>query len=49
VGGANGKLKGNRHIAVEKKEPTANMLLSIADMAGAEVEKLGHSTGRLSL
>jgi hypothetical protein len=49
VGGANGRLQGNRHIAVEKKEPTANLLLAVADLAGAEVEKIGHSTGRLSL
>jgi len=48
LGGANGRLQGNRHIAVEKKEPTANLLLSMADMANAEVEKIGHSTGRLS-
>jgi hypothetical protein len=49
VGGANGRLKGNRHIAVEKKEPTANLLLSLADLADAEVDKIGLSTGRLSL
>jgi hypothetical protein len=49
MGGANGRLKGNRHIAVEKKEPTANLLLAMADLAGAEVDKIGLSTGRLSL
>jgi hypothetical protein len=49
LGGANGRLQGNRHIAVEKKEPTANLLLSMADMANAEVETIGQSTGRLSL
>ena len=49
MGGANGKLKGNRHIVVENKEPTANLLLAMADMAGAEVEQIGHSTGKLSL
>ncbi len=49
LGGANGRLQGNRHIAVEKKEPTANLLLAIADLADAEVEQIGHSTGRLSL
>jgi len=49
LGGANGRLKGNRHIAVENKEPTANLLLAFADLANAEVEQLGHSTGRLSL
>ncbi len=49
MGGANGRLKGNRHIAVEKKEPTANLLLAMADLAGADVEKIGLSTGKLSL
>jgi hypothetical protein len=49
LGGANGRLKGNRHIAVEKKEPTANLLLAVADLANADVDKIGHSTGRLSL
>ena len=27
MGGANGRLKGNRHIVVEDKQPTANLLL----------------------
>jgi hypothetical protein len=49
LGGANGRLQGNRHIAVEKKEPTANLLLSMAQMAGSDIEKIGHSTGPLSL
>ena len=49
LGGANGKLKGNRAIKVENKEPTANLLLAMGEMAGAEIEKIGKSTGRLSL
>ena len=49
IGGANGRLKGNRHIAVENKEPTSNLLLAMADLANAEVEQIGVSTGRLSL
>jgi hypothetical protein len=49
LGGANGRLKGDRHIAVTDKAPTANLLLALADLAGADVEKIGHSTGRLSL
>src|SRR5688572_20835244 len=49
MGGANGKLKGNRAIKVENKEPTANLLLTMAEMAGSEVEKIGRSTGKLSL
>src|SRR5687767_14706091 len=49
LGGANGQLKGNRHLKMEKKEPTANLLLALSDMAGAEVPSIGKSTGRLSL
>ncbi|HVG72744.1 MAG TPA: DUF1552 domain-containing protein [Vicinamibacterales bacterium] len=49
LGGANGKLKGNRSIKVENKEPTANLLLAMGEMAGSDVEKIGRSTGKLSL
>jgi hypothetical protein len=49
VGGAHGRLKGDRHIEAKKEEPTANLLLAMAQMAGAEVESLGASTGRLDL
>jgi hypothetical protein len=31
------------------KEPTANLLLAMAHVAGAEIESLGASTGRLDL
>jgi hypothetical protein len=48
IGGAHGKLKGDRHI-VAKKDPTANLLLSIAHLYGVEVEKFGASTGRIEL
>jgi hypothetical protein len=49
LGHANGRLEGNRHIAVENREPTSNMLLAMADKLGAEVESIGVSTGRLSI
>ena len=49
LGGANGRLRGNRHIAVEHNEPTANLLLDLADLAVADVDEIGHSTGRLGL
>lgn len=49
VGGAHGRLKGNRHVVAKKDEPTANLLLAMAHVAGAEIEKLGSSTGRLDL
>lgn len=49
LGGANGRLEGNRHIVAKKDEPTANLLLALADMAGAEVDSIGLSTGRLGI
>jgi hypothetical protein len=49
VGGAHGRLKGNRHVVAKDKEPTANLLLAMAHIAGAEIESLGPSTGRLDL
>jgi hypothetical protein len=47
VGGGGG-LKGNRHI-VAKDVPTANLLLAIAHLGGAEIENLPSSTGRIEL
>jgi len=49
VGGAQGRLTGNRHIQAKKDEPTANLLLAMAHVAGTEIESLGASTGRLDL
>jgi hypothetical protein len=48
VGGGCGRLKGNRHI-VAKDIPTANLLLALAHVGGAEIENLGPSTGRIDL
>ena len=48
VGGANGKLKGNRHLKYERKTvPTGNLLLSVLDLFDIQQEKQGDSTGRL--
>lgn len=49
MGGANWKLKGNRHLKMENKELTANLLMALGDLAGAEVPSIGKSTARLSL
>ena len=49
VGGAGGKLKGNRHLAYARKTtPTGNLLLSLLDLYGIEKDKQGDSTGRLA-
>jgi hypothetical protein len=48
VGGANGQLKGNRHVAFERKTvTTGNLLLNVLDMYGIHQETQGDSTGRL--
>jgi hypothetical protein len=48
IGGANGQLKGNRHLAYDTKSvTTGNLLLSVLDMYGINRETQGDSTGRL--
>ena len=49
VGGANGQLKGNRHLKYERKTtPTGNLLVSVLDMYGVDKNKQGDSTGPLA-
>ena len=49
VGGANGQLKGNRHLTYERKTtPTGNLLLAVLDMYGIHQQVQGDSTGRLT-
>jgi hypothetical protein len=48
VGGINGRIKGNRHLAYPSKTvPTGNLLLSILDKYDIHLESIGDSTGRL--
>ena len=48
VGGANGKVKGGRHLAYPSKTvPTGNLLLSVLDKFGVNQDSIGDSTGRL--
>ena len=47
VGGAAGRLKGNRHIKCADHTPMTNLLLAVLDKAGVTQEKLGDSTGEL--
>ena len=48
VGGANGKLKGGRHLAYPSKQvPTGNLLVSILDKFDIQQDSIGDSTGRL--
>jgi hypothetical protein len=48
VGGANGNLKGGRHLAYPTKTiPTGNLLLSVLDKFDIHQDSIGDSTGRL--
>jgi hypothetical protein len=49
VGGASGKLRGDRHLAYASRTvPTGNLLLSILDMFDVRTNAFGDSTGRLA-
>ena len=49
IGGASGRLRGNRHLTYASKTvPTGNLLLSILDMYGIHYDQFGDSTGRLA-
>jgi hypothetical protein len=48
LGGNSGHLKGGRHVAT-KDTPMGNMLLGLAHAGDVELEKLGDSTGSLTL
>jgi hypothetical protein len=49
VGHAGGAVKGNTHLVATKEEPTANLLLGLGEAFGVEIEKMGSSTGKLSI
>jgi hypothetical protein len=44
IGGAAGRVKGNRHIVTPENTPMANLLLAIAQKAGVEQDRFGVST-----
>ena len=49
AGGASGRLKGKRHLRNPKNTPMANLLVSMLDTLEVPMDKLGDSTGELSL
>jgi hypothetical protein len=49
VGGLNGRVKGNRHIAYPTKTvPTGNLLLTVLDKFGISQDSIGDSEGKLA-
>jgi hypothetical protein len=49
AGGAGGRLKGNRHVAAPRGTPLSNVMLDVAQKYGAEIDRLGVSTGRFEV
>jgi hypothetical protein len=48
MGGANGRLKGGRHLRYPDRTPMTNLLVSMLGKVGVRQEKLGDSTGELA-
>jgi len=49
IGGAAGRVKGNRHIVMPENTPMANLLLAIAHKAGVEQDRFGVSTSSVEI
>ena len=45
LGGGSGHLKGGRHIQYPKDTPLANLHVTVLDMLGVHVDRIGDSTG----
>ena len=48
-GGANGRLKGNRHLHMTSPTPSQNVLLGLAEVANLDVESFNGTTGKVTL
>jgi hypothetical protein len=46
---AGGLLRGNRHVVAPAHSPNANVMLSVADKFGVEIDKFGVSTHRVEI
>jgi hypothetical protein len=51
VGGANGRMRGNQHIKadMDNRQPVADLLVGMAQVAGVDVDTIGPSTGKIDL
>jgi len=48
VGGANGALKGGKHVVPAEKTPVANLHLTVLNKLGIAQDKFGDSTGLIA-
>jgi hypothetical protein len=49
VGGLAGQMKGNRHIQAPKETPFANLMVSLGNKFGCDLDKFGISTGTVEI
>jgi hypothetical protein len=49
AGKANGRLRGNQHVRTDDGTPMANVLLSMMNKLGVEIDSIGDSTGRIAI
>jgi len=49
IGGAGGRVRGNRHIVMPENTPMANLLLAMAQKAGVEQDRFGVSTSPVEI
>ena len=48
IGGGCGKLRGGQHINFPERTPLANVLLTVLQRSGVQIEKVGDSTGAIA-
>jgi hypothetical protein len=49
IGGADGRMKGGKHLVFKEETPMCNLLLSMLDKVGVHAETLGDSSGRVNI
>jgi len=49
VGGAAGRLTGDRHVRLKASTPLSNLMITLLDKAGVSTEHFGESSGRIEL
>jgi len=49
VGGAAGRLSGDRHVRLKASTPLSNLMITLLDKAGVSTDHFGESSGRIEL
>jgi hypothetical protein len=46
--GGTGRIKGGQHVSHDQRTPMTNLILTMLNKAGVELESLGDSTGQIA-